>query len=208
MVIRGWRGGEISNHGWTRMDTDGDGSRAVIESLLALVCGDLSPLSRGDLSPSNCGERWYESGRSQLAPALACARVRTPPEHRRRQVACAKAVTSHRTPKGAPRGSNVGLHPCSSVSIRGCTYGARTRPACWFGRPAQTLVPRSAIAAARESLWDEVFGGPPKTARQRRALPIGVYPCPSVVKKIPRSSRPTSVRDPSGRRLFCRGSWG
>ena len=26
--------------------------------------------------------------------------------------------------------------------------------------------------SARESLWDKVFGGPPKTARQRRALPL------------------------------------
>jgi hypothetical protein len=25
---------------------------------------------------------------------------------------------------------------------------------------------------ARESLWDEIFGEPPKTARQRRALPV------------------------------------
>jgi len=25
---------------------------------------------------------------------------------------------------------------------------------------------------ARKSLWDEIFGEPPKTARQRRALPV------------------------------------
>ncbi len=49
--------------------------------------------------------------------------------------------------------------------------GERTRLACWFGRPAQTIVPQSAWPGAGKGLRDEVFGGPPKTARQRRALP-------------------------------------
>ncbi len=63
-----------------------------------LECGDLSPLFQGDLSPSNCAERRRGTGRSQLAPAVARACDRSRTEVRRRQVACAKAVTSHRTP--------------------------------------------------------------------------------------------------------------
>ena len=39
-----------------------------------------------------------EKGRSPLAPAQTCPRVRSRTEIRRRQVACAKAVTNHRTP--------------------------------------------------------------------------------------------------------------
>ena len=64
-----------------------------------LECGDLSPLSQGDVLPSNCGRRRDEMGRSRLAPAAACSRDWSRTEVRRRQVACAKAVTSHRTPK-------------------------------------------------------------------------------------------------------------
>ena len=64
-----------------------------------LECGDSSPLSRGDLSPSNCGRRCCAGGRSRLAPAPARPRGWTRTGLRRRQVACAKAVTSHRTPK-------------------------------------------------------------------------------------------------------------
>ena len=41
-----------------------------------------------------------QEGRSRLAPAVACGRERKGTEVRRRQVACAKAVTSHRTPNG------------------------------------------------------------------------------------------------------------
>ena len=51
------------------------------------------------------------------------------------------------------------------------TEGESTPLACGFGRPAQTFVPQSALRAAGEGWWNEVFGGPPKTARQRRALP-------------------------------------
>ena len=62
-------------------------------------CGDLSPLSRRDLSPSNCRRRVDGTARPRLAPAVARPRNRIGTEVRRRQVACAKAVTSHRTPK-------------------------------------------------------------------------------------------------------------
>ena len=65
----------------------------------ALECGDLSPLSRGDLSPSDKEAGDSTRGRSRLAPAPARPRDRSRTEVRRRQVACAKAVTSHRTPK-------------------------------------------------------------------------------------------------------------
>ena len=67
--------------------------RATVE------CGDLSPLSQGDLSPSNSGRGGERMGHSRLAPAPARPRGRSRTEVRRRQVACAKAVTSHRTPK-------------------------------------------------------------------------------------------------------------
>lgn len=50
----------------------------------------------------------------------------------------------------------------------------RTRPACRGGRLAQSGVPQSAFSATEESLWNEVFGRPPKTARQRRAFPGAV----------------------------------
>ncbi len=65
----------------------------------ALECGDLSPLSQGDFSPSNRATREDGMGRSPLAPAPARPHDRSRTEVRRRQVACAKAVTSHRTPK-------------------------------------------------------------------------------------------------------------
>jgi len=37
---------------------------------------------------------------------------------------------------------------------------------------------------ARESLWDEIFGEPPKTARQRRALPVRLRRTRLRVKRI------------------------
>ena len=66
-------------------------------------CGDSSPLSQGDLSPSNGGKRGDGMGCSRLAPAPSCPRDRSHPEVRRRQVACAKAVTRHRTPNPSLR---------------------------------------------------------------------------------------------------------
>ena len=72
--------------------------------------------------------------------------------------------------RGLERAREVG--PCFGARL-GAEHqtGERTRPACRFGRPAQTFVPKSAFPAAGKSWWNEVFGGPPKTARQRRALP-------------------------------------
>ena len=84
------------------------GGTAAAKGRLALECGDLSPLSRGDLSPSDFGRRGCEMGRPRLAPAGACAPVRTHKQLQRRQVACAKAVTSHRTPK------RVGAEICAA----------------------------------------------------------------------------------------------
>ena len=49
--------------------------------------------------------------------------------------------------------------------------GERTGLADWFGGPARTCVPRSALLPPQAGGWDEVFGEPKKTARQRRALP-------------------------------------
>ena len=66
-----------------------------------LECGDSSPLWRGDWSPSNGGSRPCAMGHSQLAPAVAHTPSQRSPDTRRRPVACAKAVTSHRTPPGA-----------------------------------------------------------------------------------------------------------
>ena len=83
--------------------------RGQLVPATALECGDLSPLSRGDLSPSNCGGRDLRMERSRLAPAVACARDRSRAELRRRPVACAKAVTSHRTPNRAAS------QPCATL---------------------------------------------------------------------------------------------
>ncbi len=69
------------------------------EGAAVLECGDLAPLYRGDLSPSSRGVGDCVVGRLQLVPASACVRVRTRGAVRQRQVACAKAVTSHGSPK-------------------------------------------------------------------------------------------------------------
>ena len=96
-----------------REEADPERGRPATDWVPALECGDLSPLSRGDLSPSNCGRCRRAMGRSRLAPAPTCVRVRTRTAVRRRPVACAKAVTSHRTPKPA------GAAPASSRSLVG-----------------------------------------------------------------------------------------
>jgi hypothetical protein len=62
---------------------------------------------------------------------------------------------------------NYELKPDSEIgmgSARGprAGLGGLTEPSSHTGRRIST----------RESLWDKVFGGPPKTARQRRALPL------------------------------------
>ena len=77
-------------------------------------------------SPSIYWNRAWVTERSRLAPAQARGRGRARAEVRRRQVACTKAVTSHRTPNrcafhGAKKSDSLraGFHPCLSVSIRG-----------------------------------------------------------------------------------------
>ena len=80
-----------------------------------LECGDLSPLSQGDLSPSNNATREAGKGRSRLAPAPARPRNRSRTEVRRRLVACAKAVTSPRTPKTSLRNDSATHRPLSHI---------------------------------------------------------------------------------------------
>ena len=105
------------------MNTDKQHKKAVGGGALAVECGDLSPLFRGDLSPSRVGAPEFGMGRSRLAPARACGRGRALSEVRRRQVAYAKAVTSHRTPnwRRACR-ATARLYPSLSVFIRGSTF--------------------------------------------------------------------------------------
>ena len=64
----------------------------------------------------------------------------------------------------------VGL--CKRASAERNRNGERTRPACWFGRPAQTFVPHShRPAMSAENGLNEIFGGPPKMTREPRVLP-------------------------------------
>ena len=100
----------------------GAGARA-----LPVECGDLSPLCRGDLSPSHVRAREFGMEHSRLAPAQACERGWAHSAVRRRPVACAKAVTSHRTPnRGGAWRAAAWLYPCPSVYIR----GSRERGLC------------------------------------------------------------------------------
>ena len=50
--------------------------------------------------------------------------------------------------------------------------GSARGPRAGLGGPPKPSSHTGRRISARESLWDEVFGGPPKTARQRRALPL------------------------------------
>ena len=80
------------------------------------------------------------------------------------------------------------------------TRAERAQPACWFGRLAQTFVAHSLCRPAYECCWDEVFGGPPQTARQRRALPARhCRPQPPI-----RSSMIPRLRNPPSRARLLR----
>jgi hypothetical protein len=49
--------------------------------------------------------------------------------------------------------------------------GSARGPRAGLGDPPKPSSHTGRRISTRESLWDKVFGGPPKTARQRRALP-------------------------------------
>jgi len=50
--------------------------------------------------------------------------------------------------------------------------GSARGPRAGLGSPPKPSSHTGRRISTRESLWDKVFGGPPKTARQRRALPL------------------------------------
>ena len=65
--------------------------------------------------------------------------------------------------------------------------GERTRPACRFERRPKTIVPLSACHPGKARSGNEVFGGPPKTARQRRALPGRRFSAPARKTRVARA---------------------
>ena len=50
--------------------------------------------------------------------------------------------------------------------------GSARGPRAGLGGPPKPSSHTGRRISTRESLWDKVFGGPPKTARQRRVLPL------------------------------------
>ena len=144
--------------------------------------------------------------RSRLAPAAARGRDRSRPELRRRQVACAKAVTSHRTPNGAGTGLFATIMPigqpggrlqpsreltprrpvrfwkgCKPNSV--CPACARERIICLSGQYPKPgwLAPTLERAAPKVSYWTlhpMGFSVPPRLRLERWALTPPFHPYP------------------------------
>ena len=85
------------------MAQTGRSGPAATEGTQHLECGDWSPLSRGDLSPSDREAHRHPAGRSQFAPARAPRCERKHWEDSTATSRLPKAVTSHRTPNRRAR---------------------------------------------------------------------------------------------------------
>ncbi len=137
-----------------------------------LECGDLSPLFRGDLSPSDERTHRQREGRSRLAPASA--RGAHPPSGAvfRALAENRRGTRSHKVFTSAWARPDAGCEGASGDTRgRVCSPPSRARrspTATSRLRESGDQSPHSKIAAARTLC--------------ARLVPIRVHPCPSVVK--------------------------